>query len=119
MFLTTMHICTLHSDLNSNASLSLSPEQVYWSDSGELVCLSSDDSYYILKYNPEGVANSLSTNQGIDEDGIEAAFDVVGEVDEIVKTGVWVGDCFIYTNAVNRLNYYVGGKVVTISHLDR
>lgn len=44
---------------------------------------------------------------------------VVGEIAEIVKTGAWVGDCFIYTNAVNRLNYYVGGEIVTISHLDR
>ena len=83
------------------------------------MCLCSDESYYILKYSPEAVTTALSTNQGIDEDGIEAAFDVIGEVEEIVKTGVWVGDCFIYTNSVNRLNYYVGGKVVTISHLDR
>ena len=44
---------------------------------------------------------------------------VVGEIEEGVKTGTWVGDCFIYTNTVNRLNYYVGGEIVTISHLDR
>ena len=40
-------------------------------------------------------------------------------MEDVVKTGLWVGDCFIYTNAVNRLNYYVGGEIVTISHLDR
>ena len=44
---------------------------------------------------------------------------VVGEIEELVRTGLWVGDCFIYTNSVNRLNYYVGGEIVTISHLDR
>lgn len=44
---------------------------------------------------------------------------MLGENQEVVKTGVWVGDCFIYTNSVNRLNYYVGGEIVTISHLDR
>ena len=44
---------------------------------------------------------------------------VVGEIEDIVKTGCWVGDCFIYTNNVNRLNYYVGGEIVTIAHLDR
>lgn len=44
---------------------------------------------------------------------------VLGEVPESVKTGLWVGDCFIYTNGVNRINYYVGGEIVTISHLDR
>ena len=41
------------------------------------------------------------------------------KVTESVKTGLWVGDCFIYTNSVNRLNYYVGGEIVTVSHLDR
>lgn len=44
---------------------------------------------------------------------------ILGEINEIVKTGLWVGDCFIYTNSVNRINYYVGGEIVTISHLDR
>ena len=44
---------------------------------------------------------------------------VIGEVEEVVRTGLWVGDCFIYTNSLNRLNYYVGGEIVTISHLDR
>lgn len=100
----------------SHLSLSL---QVFWSDSGELVCIASEGSYYVLQYKPEAVAEALSTNQGIDEDGIEAAFEVIGEIEETVKTGLWVGDCFIYTNSVNRLNYYVGGEIVTISHLDR
>lgn len=44
---------------------------------------------------------------------------VLGEIEEIVCTGCWVGDCFIYTNSVNRLNYFVGGQIVTIAHLDR
>lgn len=55
----------------------------------------------------------------VTEDGVEDAFDVAGEIQEVVKTGSWVGDCFIYTNSVNRLNYYVGGEIVTVSHLER
>ena len=47
------------------------------------------------------------------------ALQVLGEIQEVVKTGTWVGDCFIYTNSVNRLNYYVGGEIVTVAHLDR
>jgi coatomer subunit beta' len=43
----------------------------------------------------------------------------LGETHESVRTGLWVGDCFIYTNGVNRINYYVGGEIVTVSHLDR
>lgn len=46
-------------------------------------------------------------------------FQFLGEVNESVRTGLWVGDCFIYTNTVNRVNYYVGGEIVTVSHLDR
>jgi coatomer subunit beta' len=35
-----------------------------------------------------------------------------------VRTGEWVGDCFIYTNSTNRLNYLVGDQTYTISHFD-
>jgi len=30
-----------------------------------------------------------------------------------------VGDCLIYTNVAGRLNYTVGGEVITLQHLDR
>ncbi len=42
-----------------------------------------------------------------------------GEVKESVKTGCWFGDAFLFTNASNRLMYYVGGELVTVAHLDR
>merc|ERR1712112_265529 len=82
-------------------------------------CIATEDSYFVLKYDPEKVAAAAENPDKVSEDGIEDAFDVLGEVGESVKTGLWVGDCFIYTNSVNRLNYYVGGEIVTISHLDR
>lgn len=46
-----------------------------------------------------------------DPDGIDDAFELIAEVNERVKTGVWVGDCFIYNTASWRLNYCVGGEV--------
>ncbi|KAL4717592.1 hypothetical protein ACJJTC_000741 [Scirpophaga incertulas] len=98
--------------------IEIQPRHVYWSESGNLVCLAADDAYYILKYNPAVVTKARETNTNITEDGIDDAFEVVGEVNETVKTGLWVGDCFIYTNSLNRINYYVGGEIVTISHLD-
>lgn len=36
-----------------------------------------------------------------------------------VRTGQWVGDCFVYTNSTNRLNYLVGDQTYTISHFDQ
>ncbi|XP_047544204.1 coatomer subunit beta' isoform X1 [Vanessa atalanta] len=99
--------------------IEIQPRHVFWSESGNLVCLASDESYFVLKYNPSVVTRARETNTNITEDGIENAFEVVGEVNETVKTGLWVGDCFIYTNSLNRINYYVGGEIVTVSHLDR
>jgi len=99
--------------------IEIQPKAVYWSETGELCCIATDESYFVLKYDSEIVAAAADNKDKITEDGIEDAFDVLGEVNESVKTGLWVGDCFIYTNSVNRLNYYVGGEIVTVSHLDR
>lgn len=35
-----------------------------------------------------------------------------------VRTGRWIGDCFVYTNTADRLNYLVGEQTYTISHFD-
>jgi len=101
--------------------IEIQPKNVYWSseNGAELVCISTEESYFILKYDADAVSTAKEKGDEISEDGVEEAFDVLGEVQECVKTGLWVGDCFIYTNGVNRLNYYVGGEIVTISHLDR
>lgn len=45
------------------------------------------------------------------DEGVEDAFELLHEVSERVRTGVWVGDCFIYNNSAWRLNYCVGGEV--------
>lgn len=99
--------------------IEITPKNIYWSENGELLCISTEESFFILKYSPDAVDQAKENKESVTEDGIEDAFDVVGETEEIVKTGCWVGDCFIYTNSVNRLNYYVGGEIVTIAHLDR
>ena len=44
---------------------------------------------------------------------------MIVEVSETTMIGVWVGYCLINTNSVTRLNYYVGGEIVTVAHLDR
>ncbi|XP_067102070.1 coatomer subunit beta'-like isoform X1 [Osmerus mordax] len=99
--------------------IEIQPKHIFWSDSGELVCIATEESFFVLRYLSEKVAVAQETKEGVTEDGIEDAFEVLGEIQEVVKTGIWVGDCFIYTSSVNRLNYYVGGEIVTIAHLDR
>jgi len=40
-------------------------------------------------------------------------------MNERVRTGIWVGDCFIYNNSSWRLNYCVGGEVLTFVSLGK
>ncbi len=92
--------------------------QVYWSESGELVTLACEDTFYVLRFSRENYVAALNAGQ-VEEDGVEAAFEVVTDVNESVRTGQWVGDCFIYTNSANRLNYLVGDQTYTVSHFDQ
>eukprot|EP01114_Cavostelium_apophysatum_P002894 TRINITY_DN1259_c0_g1_i4.p1 TRINITY_DN1259_c0_g1~~TRINITY_DN1259_c0_g1_i4.p1 ORF type:complete len:752 (-),score=191.69 TRINITY_DN1259_c0_g1_i4:1154-3091(-) len=95
------------------------PKNIYWSENGELVCIACETTFYILKYSKDVANGFFASGADPGEEGIEDAFEMIQEVPERVRTAVWVGDCFIYTNANRRLNYCVGGEVVTISHLDR
>ena len=91
---------------------------MYWSENGELVALACDDTFYVLRFSREAYISGLNSGEA-DEDGVEAAFEVVTDINETVRTGEWVGDCFIYTNSTNRLNYLVGDQTYTISHFDQ
>ncbi|KAL0425061.1 UNVERIFIED_CONTAM: Coatomer subunit beta'-2, partial [Sesamum radiatum] len=94
-------------------------KNLYWADSGDLVAIASDTSFYILKYNRDVVSAHLDSGRSADEQGVEDAFELLYEINERVRTGIWVGDCFIYNNSSWRLNYCVGGEVNTMFHLDR
>ncbi|KKZ66653.1 hypothetical protein EMCG_00216 [[Emmonsia] crescens] len=98
--------------------IEVDPRAVYWSESGELVTLACEDSFYVLRFSREDYIAGLNNGEA-DEDGVEAAFEVVTDINESVRTGEWVGDCFIYTNSTNRLNYLVGDQTYTISHFDQ
>jgi coatomer subunit beta' len=62
------------------------------------------------------VASYLEGGKPVDE-GVEDAFELLHEVNERVRTGIWVGDCFIYNNSLWRLNYCVGGEVKIVYSL--
>ncbi|KAF9616843.1 hypothetical protein IFM89_032693 [Coptis chinensis] len=94
-------------------------KNLYWADSGDLVAIASDTSFYILKYSRDIVLSYLDSGKPVDEEGVEDAFELLHETNERVRTGIWVGDCFIYNNSSWRLNYCVGGEVTTMFHLDR
>ncbi|EMC93341.1 hypothetical protein BAUCODRAFT_237789 [Baudoinia panamericana UAMH 10762] len=98
--------------------IEVEPRNVYWSESGELVCLACEDTYYVLRYSREQYMAAIQSGN-VEDDGVEEAFEVVCDINESVRTGQWIGDCFVYTNSTNRLNYLVGDQTYTISHFDQ
>ncbi|KAK9466750.1 coatomer WD associated region-domain-containing protein [Lipomyces arxii] len=95
------------------------PTEVYWSDSGELVALACEDSFYVLRFSKDAYIAAVQDDRVDEDEGVEEAFEVVTDINESVRTGKWVGDCFIYTTMTNRLNYLVGEQTYTVSHFDQ
>lgn len=56
--------------------IEIAPKAVYWSENGELVCIATEDSYFILKYNETVVSRAKEMKEPPAEDGYEDAFDV-------------------------------------------
>ncbi|KAG0379905.1 hypothetical protein BGX24_011069 [Mortierella sp. AD032] len=94
------------------------PKNVYWSETGDLMTIACEDSFYVLRYNRLAYSQFVEAGGQVGEEGVEEALEFVTEIPENVQTGCWVGDCFIYTNTANRLNYLVGGQTQTIAHFD-
>lgn len=79
--------------------------------------LACEDAFYVLRFDRDEYVAAVQ-NGTVEDDGVEAAFEVITDIHESVRTGEWVGDCFIYTTSTNRLNYLVGDQTYTISHFD-
>jgi coatomer subunit beta' len=95
-----------------------SPSAVYWNEAGDSLVISTPDCFYVLKYHRDVVAQALASGQANQtEDGVDGAFDLVATINEKVVTGQWVGECFLFTSDARKLNYVVGGEVMTLAHL--
>eukprot|EP00889_Picochlorum_renovo_P003253 jgi/Picre1/30283/NNA_005647.t1 len=102
------------------AWIDVSAKALYWSESGGSVAIATEEAIFLLSYQQDVVDAVFESGEEIDdEDGIEDAFELQAEIPEVVKSAIWVGDCFIYNNASWRLNYCIGGEVTTLHHLDR
>jgi coatomer subunit beta' len=94
------------------------PIAMYWNESGDSLIIACSDSFYILRYDRDVVANALSAGNVNPEEGVNGSFELVNTVNEKIRTGQWVGECFLYTNNNKRLNYIVGGEIMTLCHLN-
>jgi coatomer subunit beta' len=92
--------------------------QVVWSESGELVALICPETTYILRFNREAYVEGV--NAGLaDEDGVEAAFELMHEVSDAAVTAHWIGDSLVYTTEGRQLKQLIGEQTDTIAHFDQ
>lgn len=53
-------------------SIEVQPRQVWWAESGALVCLAADTKYYVLRYDAAVLARARDDNLDVFEQGKEA-----------------------------------------------
>lgn len=68
-------------------SIDVTVRDVRWSDSGELVALVGEASFYVLRFSREAVDAWLAAGGEEDDDGVQDAFELLNEVSERVRTG--------------------------------
>jgi coatomer subunit beta' len=94
------------------------PQQIFWNESGDAVVLACADCYYILRYDAAVVSEAIGQGNINPDEGVNGSFELETTIQDRVRTGQWVGDCFLYTNGAGKLEYYVGGEVMTLCHLN-
>lgn len=114
-------------------------QDLVWSDNGEMVAILTNSATtetgagttnagkngnetYFLSFDRAVYEDSLTDGTYSTSEGAEAAFDVLYTLpsSEPILSGKFIGDVFVYTTgSTNRLNYFVGGEVINLSHFDR
>lgn len=61
--------------------IEVDPKHVYWSDSGELVALTCEDTFYVLRFSRENYVAAVQAGQ-VQDDGVESAFELITEISE-------------------------------------
>ena len=98
--------------------IDVSPIHIFWNDCSDSLVLACSDSYYVLKFDRELVTNAIAAGNINAEEGVDGSFELEATLSDKVRTGQWVGDCFLFTDGGGKLKYYVGGEVMVLVHLD-
>lgn len=61
--------------------IEVDPKEVYWSENGELVSIACEDTFYVLRFSRENYIAAINAGE-VEEDGVEAAFEVVTDINE-------------------------------------
>lgn len=55
---------------------------VSWSTSGDLVAITSEDSFYVLRYDRDAYLARVDAGEHLGDEGVEEAFELVAEISE-------------------------------------
>lgn len=55
---------------------------MFWSNTGTLVAIAAEDSFFILRFDRDAYNAKLEEGAEIGDEGVEEAFEVIGEVSE-------------------------------------
>jgi coatomer subunit beta' len=55
---------------------------VSWSASGDLVAITSEDSFYVLRFDRDAYLAKVDSGENLGDEGVEEAFELVAEVNE-------------------------------------
>lgn len=55
---------------------------MYWSDSGELLAITTEENFYVLRFNRSAYMEAVASGTTDPNEGVEDAFDVVVDISE-------------------------------------
>jgi len=98
-------------------------KQLYWSEDGTQLILVLETTFYLLQFKQEEVEKAFAAeNQDEDEeeDGVEAAFDMLDEFPDIIMSGLWVSnECFTFINAKGNIIYLINGRMMKLGNAEK
>ena len=56
--------------------------QVLWSGTGNLVAITSGDSFYVLRFDRDAYNEKLESGANVGDEGVEEAFELVAEISD-------------------------------------
>jgi coatomer subunit beta' len=93
-------------------------KDIFWNQKIGKLVISSKDKIYFLDYNKEIVGAALKNNEDL-ENGVDEAFELLYEINDVALSGIWIDDTFFYVNLHNKLSYLGKGKIFTYCYVPK
>ena len=91
--------------------------QIFWSGSGTLVIITSEDSYYVLKFDRDAYNEKIEAGADLGDEGVEEAFDLVAEIPEKYITRP--PHRSLITDPPQRSNWSMGRRLLPLYHINQ